>query len=66
MLAILGAILPWIFFFRFFSTEGGAAEFVPALFANGAAGGFSVDLVISSVAFWVFVAVESRPAAGKP
>lgn len=60
VLSILGAILPWVFFFRFFSTGGGVAEFVPALFANGAAAGFSTDLFISSVAFWIFVFAESR------
>jgi len=61
-LAILGAIVPWIFFARFFSTAGPAADFVGALFVNGAAGGFSADLLITSLVFWIFLFPAARRA----
>jgi L-alanine-DL-glutamate epimerase-like enolase superfamily enzyme len=41
VLAVLGALVPWVFFFHFFQVEGLAGDFVGALFANGAAGGFT-------------------------
>ena len=52
--AIVGAIVPYIFFFQFFA-ENSALGFVPALFVNGAAAGFSADLLITSFVFWVFM-----------
>lgn len=51
--AIVGTIVPYVFFFAFFSQNGFAlSAFVHALFVNGAAGGFSADLLISSFVFW--------------
>ena len=61
-LAVAGAVAPWIFFARFFAIEGYAA-FVPALFVNGAAGGFTADLLISSLVFWIFAFAETRRGA---
>lgn len=53
-LAIAGAIIPYAFFIRHFSAAGlGMGEFLRAVFANAAAGGFAADLVISSLVFWV-------------
>ena len=55
-LAILGAIVPYIFFVGHFRAEGfGLGTFVSALFVNGAAGGFSSDILISSVVFWIWL-----------
>ncbi len=55
LLAILGALVPFIFFFTFFVEHGVDLNlFVSSLFVNGAAGGFSADLLITSVAFWVY------------
>ena len=55
-LAIVGAVAPYVFFIQHFGASGfGIGDFLGALFANPAAGGFTVDLVISSVAFWVFM-----------
>lgn len=55
-LAILGAVLPVMFFFGVFHTEAvGIAGFMPALFANSASGGFTADIVIASMVFWVFM-----------
>jgi hypothetical protein len=54
ILAIIGAIVPYAFFLQFFSSEGvQLTGFISALFANGAAGGFSADLLISSFVFWL-------------
>ena len=60
LLAAIGAVLPWVFFAGFFSAEGLAGDFIGALFANGAAGGFTTDLLISSLVFWMFLFPEAR------
>ena len=53
--AILGAVLPYVFFLSFFAAEGLALPtFIGALFANGAAGGFSADVLISILVFWIW------------
>ena len=54
ILAIVGAIVPMIFFEQHFSTVGFAPmDFAGALFANPAAGGFTADVLISSLVFWI-------------
>ncbi len=55
ILAILGAVAPWFFFLHFFGAHGHFAGFIPALFVNGAAAGFTTDLLISSAVFWIFL-----------
>jgi len=60
VLAVIGAVVPWFFFFDFFRTEGPGGDFVGSLFVDGAAGGFSADLLISSIVFWIFLFVERR------
>lgn len=60
VLAVAGALVPWLFFAGFFAREGLAGDFVGALFVNGAAGGITADLVISSGVFWVFCFHEGR------
>ena len=56
VLAIVGAIVPYFFFLQHFQETGlGLSDFVSALFANGAAGGFSADLLITSLAFWIWL-----------
>lgn len=65
VLAVVGAIVPYIFFFQFFQTEGlGLAAFVEALFVNGAAGGFSADLLFSSFVFWLFMFTQQKRSKG--
>jgi len=55
-LAIVGAVLPYVFFVQHFSSEGlGLGGFVAALFANPAAGGFAADLLLTSFIFWIFM-----------
>lgn len=67
-LAIAGAVVPYVFFVQHFSTAGlGLGNFVAALFANGAAGGFSADLLISSLVFWIaMLHIRSREPAPAP
>jgi hypothetical protein len=56
VLAIVGAILPYVFFFQHFSNEGvSLSGFVSAIFANPAAGGFTADLLFTSFVFWLFM-----------
>ena len=57
VLSILGAVIPVAFFMQFFSATPapGLEDFIPALFVNGAAGGFSADLLIASFVFWLFM-----------
>jgi hypothetical protein len=65
VLAIIGAVVPIAFFLGFFHAEMiGPAGFVPALFANSAAAGFTADLLITSVVFWLYM--FSAKAGPKP
>ena len=64
VLAIVGGIIPYIFFMQHFGQFGiDLVQFTQALFVNGAAGGFTADLLISSFVFWI--AMFSRHRAGK-
>ncbi|MCR9277632.1 MAG: DUF2834 domain-containing protein [Pseudomonadaceae bacterium] len=63
--AILGAVVPYAFFISFFLESGVDVQlFVAALFANGAAGGFTADILISSAVFWTYM--FSRRNGPKP
>jgi len=54
--AIVGAIVPYMFFIEFFNAQGLLpSTFAGALFVNGAAGGFTVDLLITSAVFWTYL-----------
>jgi len=61
LLAIVGTVIPYFFFLRHFEVVGyGLSDFITALFVNGAAGGFSADILISSSVFWCFMYSEKR------
>ncbi|MDA0709902.1 MAG: DUF2834 domain-containing protein [bacterium] len=63
--AIIGAIVPGLFFFGFIQENGvDLPAFMSALFVNGAAGGFSADLFISSFVFWAFMFQQQKRAEG--
>ncbi len=63
--AVVGAIVPYIFFFEHFGMSGvGLPAFVAAVFANPAASGFTSDLLISSFVFWAFMFHRNRFAHG--
>ena len=54
VLAIIGAIVPYGFFIQHFGAAGfGLMDFLSALFVNSAASGFTVDLLITSLVFWI-------------
>lgn len=56
LLAFGGAIVPYVFFIQHFADAGfDVGGFVGAVFANPAAGGFTADLLISSLVFWIFM-----------
>jgi hypothetical protein len=65
--AVVGAIVPYIFFFNFIQLNGvDIPGFVSALFVNGAAGGFSADLLVSSFVFWIFMFQQQQKIGPKP
>jgi hypothetical protein len=54
-MAVVGTVVPWLFFGSFFGLNGlDIPLFLRSLFANGAAGGFSADVLITIVVFWVW------------
>lgn len=62
ILAVLGAVVPYAFFIEFFMEHGIVlTTFLSGLFVNGAAGGFTADLLISSFAFWLFLYTQKAP-----
>ena len=64
-LAIIGAIVPYFFFFQFIQAEGlNISAFISALFVNGAAGGFSADLLLASFLFWLFMFQQVKESGG--
>jgi hypothetical protein len=61
LMAIIGTVIPWLFFAQFINAEGlNIPLFIKSLFVNGAAGGFSADVLISAVTFWVFAYRDTR------
>lgn len=67
-LAVLGAIIPYFFFVDFISKEGiNISLFIHSLFINAPASGFSADLLISSLVFWLYMFSKNKTtAAPKP
>ena len=64
--AILGAVIPLAFLMNFVADQGlDLIAFVAALFANGAAGMFTADLLISSFVFWLYM-FSNRQSGPKP
>jgi hypothetical protein len=54
-MAVIGTVVPWLFFGSFFALNGlDIPLFLKSLFVNGAAGGFSADVLITIVIFWVW------------
>lgn len=53
--AIIGTIVPWIFFGQFIAASGiDLPLFAQNLFANGPASGFSADVLISATVFLIW------------
>jgi len=65
LLSVVGAIVPYLFFFQFVKAEGlNISAFISALFVNGAAGGFSADLLLASFIFWLFLFQQVKESNG--
>lgn len=63
LLAIIGAAVPLFFFVQYSLAEGlDLLRVVEVLYANGASGAFTSDLIISSVVFWVYLFAQPAPA----
>ena len=61
VLATIGTIIPWLFFGSFFALNGlDIPLFLRSLFANGPAAGFSADVLISIVVFWIWATIDAR------
>lgn len=59
--AIIGTILPWLLFGSFFAANGlNILLFLKSLYANGAAGGFSTDVMLSILVFWIWSFRDAR------
>ena len=59
--ALVGTAVPWLFFGSFFAANGfDIPGFLSGLFANGAAAGFSVDVLISIAVFWLWSFGDAR------
>ena len=55
-LAVLGAVLPYVFFLQHFAAAGpDPLALLAAFFANPGASGAATDLVWSSLVFWVYL-----------
>jgi len=62
ILTIVGTIAPYVFFAEFFAAHGfSPVAFVLAWFENGASGGIAADVIVSSAAFWTYLAAERAP-----
>ena len=62
--AILGTVLPYYYLISFLMDEGfNLALFGEQLFTYAASSMFTVDLLLSSFVFWIFVEHEGRKAA---
>jgi hypothetical protein len=60
-LAIIGALVPYYFFYQYIQDHGlNIYSFIAALFVNGAASGFTADLLFSSFVFWVYMLQQSK------
>ena len=65
VLAFGGAVVPYVFFIQHFADVGlGLADFTRAIFVNPAAGGFTADLLISSLVFWIYMFHRRQDAGG--
>ncbi len=65
-MAIVGAVVPYVFFIQHFSIEGvNLLGFISALFANSAASGFTSDLLITSLIFWIWMFQQKSRGRGR-
>jgi len=60
VLTILGLIVPYWFFFKFLNANSlNISLLIQQLFANDISTFFAVDLILSTIVFWIFLAGEA-------
>lgn len=60
-MAVAGTVIPWAFFGTFFAQNGLSIPlFLQSLFVNGPAAGFSADVLLSILVFWVWSWRDAR------
>ncbi len=60
VLAMLGLVVPYWFFFKFLSTNGlNVSLLIQQLFANNISTFFAADLILSIFVFWMYMAGEA-------
>jgi len=65
VLAVIGAILPYLFFIQHLFNEGfSPSKLTAAVFTNPGAGAFTTDLLLSSGIFWIFMFLERSRKKG--
>jgi len=63
VLCVVGAIVPYAVFLPFVREHGlDMGLILRELFANRVSASFAADVILSSVAFWAFVAIEGKRA----
>jgi hypothetical protein len=60
LLAVLGAALPWFFNLQFLAAAGDLLDFMRAGFANPAVASVTVDIIVASVTFLIWMVMEAR------
>ena len=64
VMMVIGTAVPWAFFGDFFAAEGlDLPLFVTSLVPNGAASGFTADVLLSIVVFLVWSAADAQRVA---
>lgn len=65
-LAVLGTLVPYACFAAHLLDEGVGISFLLAAVNNGVAAGFTADVVISSLVFWVWLRADARERDAGP
>jgi Terpene cyclase DEP1 len=61
VLAVLGTVLPYWQFLPFLRDSGlDLPLFVEQMFANPVSGFFALDVIVSSIVLWAFVAIDGK------
>lgn len=60
VIAVLGAIVPWLFAGRVFLGGRGLIDFIALAFANDASSAVATDICLASGAFWVWAVFEAK------
>ncbi len=59
-LAVAGAVVPWWFIIQFFVAEPSLMAFLAKVFANPASIAVAIDILLASIAFWIWLVPEAR------